>query len=123
MEKGKKGFESVDEYIGTFPSGVRKKLSELRKIIRKEVPEAQEKISYQIPTFFLNGNLVHFAAYAKHIGFYPAPGATKAFQKKLAKYRHSKATVRFPLGEPLPAGLIRQMVRFRVAEHTQKRKR
>ena len=120
MEKGSRRFESIDEYIRSFPKPVRKKLAEMRKIIGEQAPQALEKISYQMPTFFLNGNLVHFAAYAKHIGFYPTPSGIKAFQKELSKYKSSKGAVQFPLDAPLPLKLIERIVRFRVKENSRK---
>ncbi len=121
MEKGRKHYTSIDEYITSFPKQVQRKLTEMRRIIREQAPLAQEKISYQIPTFFLNGNLVHFAAFANHIGFYPTPGAISKFKSKLSKYESAKGSVQFPLEEPLPAELIRQIVRFRVGENTSKK--
>jgi uncharacterized protein YdhG (YjbR/CyaY superfamily) len=96
-------------------------LKQLRKIIREQAPQAQEKISYQMPTFYLNGNLVHFAAHTKHIGFYPTPSGIEAFKSKLSKYKNSKGSVQFPIDEPLPIELIKRIVKFRVAEHTKKK--
>jgi uncharacterized protein YdhG (YjbR/CyaY superfamily) len=93
----------------------------MRKVISEQAPEAREKISYQMPTFDLHGNLVHFAAYAKHIGFYPTSSGIKAFEHKFAKYKFSKGAVQFPLDEPLPLPLIREIVRFRVAENIKKK--
>jgi uncharacterized protein YdhG (YjbR/CyaY superfamily) len=123
MEKERKHFESIDEYIRSFPEHVQKKLLELREIIREQAPEAQQKISYQMPTFFQNGNLVHFAAYSKHIGFYPTPSGINAFKSKLSKYKNAKGSVQFPIEEPLPIELIKQIVKFRVAENTKKQKK
>jgi len=123
VEKGSRRFESIDEYIRSFPKPVRKKLAEMRKIIGEQAPQALEKISYQMPTFFLNGNLVHFAAYAKHIGFYPTPNGISAFKSQLSKYKNAKGSVQFPLEEPLPKSLIRQIVKFRVAENLTKQKK
>jgi uncharacterized protein YdhG (YjbR/CyaY superfamily) len=117
VQKEKKGFQSIDEYIRSFPVDVRKKLVDLRKVIQAQAPQAQEKISYQIPTFYLNGNLVHFAAYSKHIGFYPTSSGIRAFKSKLTRYKHSRGAVQFPLEEPLPMDLIRRIVRFRVREN------
>jgi uncharacterized protein YdhG (YjbR/CyaY superfamily) len=121
MERGRRHHESIDEYIRTFPKHIQKKLSELRKLIREQAPHAHEKISYQIPTFFLNGNLVHFAAFSKHIGFYPTPSGIKAFESRLSKYKHAKGSVQFPIDKPLPTELIKRIVRFRVAENTKKK--
>ena len=108
----------IDGYIRAFPAPVQAKLRELRSIVAGAAPRATEKISYGMPTFYLNGNLVHFAAHARHIGFYPTPSAIEAFVKELARYQSSKGAVQFPLDEPLPAGLIRRMVAFRVKENT-----
>ena len=115
------GFESIDQYIRSFPKEVQGKLTEMRDLIRKQAPLAEEKINYQIPTFFLNGNLVHFACYARHIGFYPGAEAVRAFSKDLSKYKSAKGSVQFPIGEPLPAGLIRKIVQFRVAKNMKKK--
>ena len=117
MQKEKKGIQSIDEYIRPFPLHVRKKLMELRKVIREQAPQAQEQISYQMPAFYLNGNIVYFAAYSKHIGFYPTSSGIRAFESKLSKYKHSKGAVQFPMDEPLPLELIRKIVRFRVQEN------
>lgn len=112
--------ESVDAYIEQFAPRVRKVLRGLRATIRAAAPHASEKISYQMPTFYQNGNLVHFAAYEKHIGFYPAPSAITAFAKELRAYRTSKGAVQFPLDAALPLKLIAKIVKFRVAENTAK---
>jgi len=119
----KDGFESIDDYLAAFPESVRSKLEELRKVIREEAPDATERISYRMPTFYLIGNLVHFAAYAKHIGFYPAPSGIDGFREELARYATSKGAIRFPIDEPLPLDLIRRIVRFRVAENTKEKRR
>lgn len=123
MERGKRQFRSIDEYISSFPDDVQEKLAELREIIREQAPVAQEKLSYQMPAFFLNGPLVYFAAYAKHIGFYPTSSGISAFKSKITKYKNSKGAVQFPIEEPLPTGLIKQMVRFRVTENMSKGKK
>lgn len=115
----KPNFASIDEYIATFPEETQKMLQQVRETIHAAVPEAKEKISYQIPTFALNGNLVSFAAFKKHIGMYPIPAGTEEFQQKAAQYRAAKSSLHFPLNQPLPLELIRQFVQFRVAE-TQK---
>lgn len=117
MDKTKKGYQSTDEYIGTFPAPVKKKLLEMRKIIRGAAPRAEEKIAYQIPTFTLNGNLVHFGGFKEHIGFFPGSSGIAAFKKELAKYKGAKGSVQFPLGDPLPKELIKRIVKFRVAEN------
>jgi uncharacterized protein YdhG (YjbR/CyaY superfamily) len=110
----------IDAYIRQWPSEIRARLSELRDVVRKAAPHATEKISYQMPTFYYHGNLVHFAAHPRHIGFYPTPSAIVKFQKDLAGYKTSKGAVQFPLEEPLPLSLVDQMVRFRVLENEQK---
>ena len=120
MRRGKDQYTSIGAYVRTFPLHVQRKLQELREIIRAQAPGAQEKISYQMPAFFLNGNLVYFAAYAKHIGFYPGANSIKAFKRKLSKYKSSKGAVQFPIEEPLPKQLIKQMVRFKLAENLKK---
>ena len=117
MENNKVGFTSIDEYIATFPEDIQKILEELRATIKAAAPEATEKISYQMPTFYLKGNLVHFAAYKHHIGFYPAPRGIEAFKDELARYEGSKGAIRFPIGEPLPLDLISRIVNFRVADN------
>jgi uncharacterized protein YdhG (YjbR/CyaY superfamily) len=112
--------ESIDEYIAAFPKDVQQKLRDLRATIKKAAPKAEEKISYAMPTFALHGNLVHFAAYKNHIGFYPAPRAIEEFKKELSKYEGSKGTVQFPIDKPLPLPLIAKMVKFRVAQNMEK---
>ncbi|BBI35493.1 iron chaperone [Cohnella abietis] len=114
--------ESIDEYISQFPPEVQELLQTLRKVIQESAPDAQEKISYQMPTFVLHGNLVHYAAYKNHIGFYPAPSGIHAFQRELAKYKAAKGSVQFPLTEPLPYELVRKIVKVRVAENIEKAK-
>ncbi len=122
MEKQKAGFTSIDEYIAAFPADVQERLQQMRAIIREAAPEAQEKISYQMPTFFLHGNLVHFAAFKNHIGFYPAPRGIEAFKDELAAYEGAKGSVRFPLDQPLPLDLVRRIVQFRVTDQLQNAK-
>lgn len=118
MNKEKKEYSSIDEYIRSFPEHIQKKLIEIREIIKRNAPDATERISYQMPTFYLNGNLVHFAGYSKHIGFYPAPSGIEVFKGEFKGYKYSKGAVQFPLDEPLPVDLIKRIVRFRVAENT-----
>jgi uncharacterized protein YdhG (YjbR/CyaY superfamily) len=115
-----KQYESIDDYSRDFPKEIRKKLTEMRKAIQKQAPQATEKISYQIPTFYLNGNLVHFAGYEKHIGFYPTSSGISAFKGELSEYKHAKGSVQFPLEDSLPIALIREIVKFRVKENTSK---
>jgi uncharacterized protein YdhG (YjbR/CyaY superfamily) len=110
---------TIDRYIAEFPPEVRQVLEEVRAIIRATAPEAVENISYAIPTFDLNGkHLVHFAGYAGHVGLYPTPSGLEAFKDEFARYKSGKGSVRIPLGEPLPADLIRRVVEFRIAEVT-----
>ena len=105
----------IDEYIAAFPPATQARLQEVRELIRSVAPAAIETMSYAIPTFDLNGkHLVHFAGYAKHIGFYPTPAAIEAFQDELDGYTRAKGSVQFPLNQPLPVDLIRRMVEFRV---------
>lgn len=111
---------SIDEYILQFPIEIQKILSELRFFIKELVPTATEKISYQMPTFYLYGNLVHFAAYKNHIGFYPAPSGIQAFQEEISKFKWAKGSVQFPINEPLPYELIKKITLFRVAENMEK---
>ncbi|HEX7490750.1 MAG TPA: DUF1801 domain-containing protein [Candidatus Limnocylindrales bacterium] len=113
-----KAADSIDVYIAGFPAETQKALSEMRSIISSVAPGATESISYSIPTFDLNGrHLVHFAGYAKHVGFYPIPTGIEAFKEELAPYKQGKGSVQFPLNRPLPADLIRRIVEFRVAEN------
>jgi uncharacterized protein YdhG (YjbR/CyaY superfamily) len=120
MENKKPGFASIDAYIATFPEATQKILQAVRETIHVAAPEATEKISYQMPTFFLNGNLVHFAAFKKHIGFYPAPRGLEAFKDELAGYAGAKGSVQFPLDQPMPLDLISRIVQFRAAENRSK---
>jgi uncharacterized protein YdhG (YjbR/CyaY superfamily) len=119
----KNSFNTIDEYIAQFPEDVQKKLKELRKVIKAAAPEAVERISYQMPTFRLNGNLVHFAAFKNHIGFYPAPSGINAFESEISAYQSSKGTLRFALDKPLPLELVSKIVKFRVAEDLKKAKK
>ena len=113
-------FITVDEYISSFPEETQKILEEIRSTIRTAAPEAEEKISYQMPTFYLKGNLIHFAAYKNHIGIYPTPSGTEAFKKELSKYESGKGSVRLPIDESMPLKLIAKIVKFRVAESKNK---
>jgi uncharacterized protein YdhG (YjbR/CyaY superfamily) len=117
MESNKGGYNTIDAYIATFPEDVQKILEELRAVIRASAPDAEEKISYQMPTFFLKGNLVHFAAHKNHIGFYPTPSGIQAFKEELSVYEGAKGSVQFPIDQPLPMDLIRKIVKFRVTEN------
>jgi uncharacterized protein YdhG (YjbR/CyaY superfamily) len=120
MDEPKKKFKTIDEYINTFPEDVQLLLQGMRQTISEAAPQAQEAISYQMPTFKLNGNLVHFAAYKKHIGFYPAPSGIEAFKGELAPYESSKGAVQFPIDQPLPLDLVSKIVQFRVMEQVNK---
>lgn len=119
----KTDYKDIDHYISTFPDDVQEILEGLRAFIRKNAPEAKEKISYQIPTFDFYGNLVHFAAYKNHIGFYPGAKAIRVFQEELKGFKTSKGTVQFPIEKPLPLGLIGKIVKFRVKENSESGKR
>ncbi|WP_428911637.1 iron chaperone [Niallia sp. Krafla_26] len=110
----------IDEYIQQFPLDVQQVLTNLRHVIKEAAPEAEEKISYGMPTFVYHRNLVHFAAYKKHIGFYPTPSGIDMFKQELAGYKTSKGAVQFPIDKPLPYDLISQIVKFRVEENKRK---
>ena len=117
MEHRPTGFQSIDEYIATFPPDIQALLESVRATIKAAAPDATERISYQMPTFWLNGNLVHFAALKNHIGFYPTPSGIEAFQAETSMYKSTKGALQFPLDQPLPLDLIRRIVEFRVAEN------
>lgn len=109
--------KNIDTYIQNFPNNIQKILKQIRQTIKKAAPKAEETISYGIPTFKLNGkNLVHFAAWKNHIGFYATPSGNQAFKKELSKFQGSKGSVHFPLEKPMPLGLIKKIVQFRVKE-------
>lgn len=117
METENVPVSSMDDYIAQFPPEIQDKLRILRSVIKEAAPEAQEKISWQMPTFVLNGNLVHFAVHKKHIGFYPGPSGIEAFKLELSQYKGSKGAVQFPIDKPLPYELVSKIVRFRVVEN------
>ncbi|URN95001.1 MAG: DUF1801 domain-containing protein [Candidatus Pristimantibacillus lignocellulolyticus] len=117
MNEKKVVYQSVDQYIAEFPAKTQEILQSLRKKIKQLTPEATEKISYQMPTFALHGNLVHFAAYKNHIGFYPGASGIKAFEHALSSYKSAKGSVQFPINEPLPFDLISEIVKYRVADN------
>jgi len=121
MEKSR-GPVSIDDYIKACPADVQKKLTQIRMLVRSVAPEAIEKISYQMPAFYLNGNLVYFSAFKNHIGFYPGSGKIVfgTFKKELAKYKSGKGSVQFPLDEELPLALIKRIVKFRAEENRAK---
>lgn len=116
---GKK-YKTIDEYISDFPEYVQDILQKMRKVISEAAPEASEAISYGMPTFKLNGNLVHFAAYKKHIGFYPTPSGIEAFKDEISEYKSAKGSVQFPLDKPIPFELVKKIVIFRVKENQDK---
>jgi uncharacterized protein YdhG (YjbR/CyaY superfamily) len=122
METPRKAFKTIDEYIAAFPKNIQRILQELRQAIRDSAPKAEETISYQIPAFKLNGNLVYFAAFKNHIGFYPTSSGIEAFKEELCDYEVSKGTVRFPINKPIPLDLIRKIVSYRVKENLNKKK-
>ncbi len=109
--------KNIDEYIAGFPEVVQEILEKVRKTIRDAAPDAEEAIKYQIPTFVFKGNLVHFAAYKNHIGFYPAPSGIEKFKDELSVWEISKGTVRFPLDKPIPFELIGRITKIRVQEN------
>lgn len=122
MEGNKTNFNSIDEYILQFPTEIQEILKMFRKVIKESAPEAEEKISYQMPTFVLHGNLAHFAAHKNHIGFYPTPSGIDAFKHELSEYKGAKGSVQFPIDKPMPYELISKIVKFRVAENIKKAK-
>lgn len=122
MEEKKITYHSIEEYISQFSPEVQKILKKIQQVIKEAAPEAKEKISYQMPTFYLHGNLVHFAAHKKHIGLYPTPSAIEAFKDELSVYNSAKGSVQFPLDKPIPYELIREIAKFRVVENLKKAK-
>jgi uncharacterized protein YdhG (YjbR/CyaY superfamily) len=111
---------TIDDYIAGHPPKIRMRLSAMRKTIRKHAPGAEEKISYRIPTFYLGGNLVYFAAFDRHVGFYPGAAGIATFKDALAPYKSAKGSVQFPHDQPLPLDLVAEIVRFRVAQQASK---
>ncbi len=111
---------TIDAYIAGFPPHVQELLQKVRTTIRRAAPDAQEVISYQMPTFRLEGNLVHFAAFQSHIGLYPTPSGTERFREELALYETGKGSIRFPLDRPIPYDLITRIVKFRAKENRQR---
>jgi uncharacterized protein YdhG (YjbR/CyaY superfamily) len=120
MKSGSTSPDSIDAYIAQFPPEVQTQLTQMRQTIQKAAPSATEAISYQIPTFKLNGNLVHFAGFKKHIGFYPGAAGITAFRDELAGYNSAKGSVQFPLDKALPLALVRKIVKFRVQQNLAK---
>lgn len=121
MDASSKQFKTIDEYISMFPDEVQTILNQIRQTIRGAAPEAGETINYQMPTFTLNGNLVHFAAFKTHIGFYPTPTGIEAFKEELAPYKGAKGSVQFPIDQPVPLSLIRRIVEYRVKENLERK--
>lgn len=115
-----KSYQSIDEYIADFPAHIQILLTQMRTSIQEASPEATEKISYAMPTFDLGGNLVHFAAFKNHIGFYPSSSGIAAFQAEIAGFKSSKGAVQFPIGEALPLDLVKKIVVFRTQENLMK---
>ena len=120
MKSGQTAPKNIDEYIADFPPEIQEKLEKIRATIRKAAPKAEEAISYMMPTFKLYGNLVHFAAFKNHIGFFPGAAGVEAFKDELTKYETSKGTIRFPLDQRIPFTLITKIVKFRVAQNLDK---
>lgn len=114
--------QNIDDYIAGFPKKIRQRLEQIRAIIRKAAPDAEEAIKYAIPTFVLNGNLVHFAAFKNHIGFYPAPQGIEEFKEELSAYKGAKGSVQFPHDRPIPLDLISRIVKFRAEKNLEKKK-
>jgi uncharacterized protein YdhG (YjbR/CyaY superfamily) len=120
MENKKTQYATVDDYIAMFPLDIQSKLKKLRAVIKAAAPGAEEAIKYQMPTFVLKGNLVHFAAFKNHIGFYPVPSGIENFRKELSAYKMSKGAVQFPLDKPIPYEVVTKIVKFRVKENLKK---
>jgi len=120
MKTDRAAAKNIDEYIADFPPDVQVVLEKIRATIRKAAPGAEEAVKYRLPTFVLNGNLVHFGAFKKHIGFYATPSGNKQFRKELSAYEGAKGSVQFPLYKPIPFGLIGKMVKFRVKENLER---
>jgi uncharacterized protein YdhG (YjbR/CyaY superfamily) len=117
-------YATIDDYIRSFPENIQNILEKMRQTIRKAAPDVVEAISYQMPTFKLNGtNLVHFAAFKNHIGFYPTASGIEAFKKALANYKWSKGAVQFPIDKPVPFDLVEKIVKFRVTENLPKKQK
>ena len=123
MKEPRLKFTRIDDYIKSFPEETQVILEQIRETIKKTAPDAQETINYGIPTFTLNGNLVHFAAFNSHIGFYPTPSGISAFKTALSEYENAKGSVKFPIDKPMPLELITKIVQFRVNENLGKGKK
>jgi uncharacterized protein YdhG (YjbR/CyaY superfamily) len=116
-----KASATIDEYIRRAPKQCRERLAELRQLVRQRAPEAEERISYRMPAYYLNGWLVYFAGFTNHIGFYPTASGIRAFEKQLSGCAHAKGSVQFPVEQPLPADLIKKIVSYRVRENLKRR--
>lgn len=116
-------YTTIDEYIEQYPENIQKILQQIRSVIKEAAPHATEKISYQMPTFYLQGNLVHFAAFKSHIGFYPVPSGIEKFKEELSQYKGGKGSVQFSLDKPIPYDLIRRITLFRVEENLKNSKK
>lgn len=112
--------KNIDDYITAFPKDTQTVLKKLRATIRKAAPKAEETINYQVPTFVLHGNLVHFAAFKNHIGFYPTPSGVEKFKEELSVYEGAKGSIKFPLDKPMPYALVTKIVKFRVKENLER---
>lgn len=115
-------FKSVDDYVSCFPEETQELMQQLRTLIKKTAPKAEECISYNIPAYKLNGMLVYFAGYKTHIGFYPTSSGIRVFEKELKDYKTSKGTVQFPLENGIPTALVKKIVQFRMKENLEKKK-
>jgi uncharacterized protein YdhG (YjbR/CyaY superfamily) len=113
----KRNYATVDEYILSFPPQLQEILNKIREVIKESAPDSEEKISYQMPAFVFHGNLVYFAAFKNHIGFYPTPSGIEPFLEELTEYKKSKGAIQFPIKKPIPYDLIRRIVKFRVEEN------
>lgn len=122
MEANKTTYRTIDQYIADFPPDLQDILTKIRKVIKEAAPDAKEKISYQMPAFELNGNLVYYCAFKKHIGFYPTPSGIGAFREELSGYKGAKGSVQFPLKKPIPYYLIRRITEYRAEENRKKGK-
>ena len=122
MEKSKMTINSVDEYILRFPKEIQGTVRKLRIAIKESAPNALEKISYNMPAYYQEGNIIYFSVFSKHIGFYPLPSGVKKFEKELSKYKQGKGSIQFPINQPMPYKLIQEIVKFRVKENLAKAK-
>lgn len=122
MISKKDKIQTIDEYICTFPDNIQKILEKIRQAIKDAAPDAEETISYQIPTFKFHGNLVHFGAFKNHIGFYPTPDGLEKFKKEFSVFKSSKGAVQFPIDKPIPLQLVGKVVRYRVKENLERAK-